>query len=218
MISDSVSVLGGRGNGVSHFPVFENGFVKTDDEDENERGFQSASAWTLPSALECREPNSAASPDNQNPTLLVIGYGNTLRGDDGVGPRVVEDLAAMNLPGVRTLACQLLTPELAEPIAQAGVVVFVDAAVDTPEEVQWRKLEPNETSQLMAHAADPRTMLALARDVFGRVPEAWWLTIPAIKLDFSEEFSPKAQRGCDQAVNLIRKLFKESKSPAVSER
>ena len=67
--------------------------------------------------------------------------------------------------------------------------MFVDAAVDAPKEVQLRKLEPSETTQLMAHAADPRTMLALARDVFGHCPEAWWLTIPAVKLDFSE-FSP----------------------------
>lgn len=138
--------------------------------------------------------------------FLVIGYGNTLRGDDGVGPRVAEAVAAMNLPGVRTLVCQMLTPELADQISQARVAVFVDAAVDAPNEVQLRKLEPNETSQLMAHAADPRTMLALARDVFGHAPQAWWLTIPAVKLDFSEDLSPEAQRGFAQALDLVREL------------
>ena len=35
--------------------------------------------------------------------FLVIGYGNTLRGDDGVGPRVAEAIEKLNLPGVRTL-------------------------------------------------------------------------------------------------------------------
>ena len=136
--------------------------------------------------------------------FLVIGYGNTLRGDDGVGPRVAEAVATLNLPGVRTLACPMLTPELADPIAHAAKVIFVDAAVDAPKEVQWRKLEPNETSQLMAHAADPRTMLALARDVFGHVPEAWWLTIPAVDLGFGEELSPAAQRGFDEAAEKIQ--------------
>jgi hydrogenase maturation protease len=135
--------------------------------------------------------------------VLVIGYGNTLRGDDGVGPRVAETVGQLRLPGVRTLICPLLTPELADPIARAGTVVFVDAAVDAPDVVQWRKLEPNETSQLMAHAADPRTMLALARDVFGHVPEAWWLTIPAVDLDFSEEFSPETQSGFEKAVEML---------------
>ena len=135
---------------------------------------------------------------------LVIGYGNTLRGDDGVGPRAAAAIGDLQLPGVRTLICPLLTPELADPISRAGTVIFVDAAVDAPKEVQWRKLEPNETSQLMAHAADPRTMLALARDVFGRVPAAWWLTIPAVDLDFREDFSPEAQRGLEAAVKKIQ--------------
>ncbi|HEY9173382.1 MAG TPA: hydrogenase maturation protease, partial [Verrucomicrobiae bacterium] len=51
--------------------------------------------------------------------LLVIGYGNTLRRDDGIGPKVAEAVAELNLPGVRSLACPQLTPELAEPIAHA---------------------------------------------------------------------------------------------------
>jgi len=136
--------------------------------------------------------------------VLVIGYGNTLRGDDGVGPRVAEAIGSLRLPGVHTLICPLLTPELADPISRAGKVIFVDAAVDDSPEVQWRQLQPNETSQIMAHAADPRTMLALARDVFGHVPQAWWLTIPAVDLGFSEEFSPAVRRDFDVAVKKIQ--------------
>ena len=138
--------------------------------------------------------------------VLVIGYGNTLRGDDGVGPRVAEAVSQLHLPGVRTLICPLLTPELADPISRVRKVIFVDAAVDAPRAVQWRRLEPNESSQLMAHAADPRTMLALARDVFGHVPEAWWLTIPAVELGFSEELTPAAQLGLAEAVEKIQAL------------
>jgi len=147
---------------------------------------------------------------NHDTKILVIGYGNTLRGDDGVGPRVAEAVGKLNLPGVQTLICPLLTPELADPISRAATVIFVDAAVDAQKTVQWRKLEPNETSQLMAHAADPRTMLALARDVFGHVPEAWWLTIPAVDLGFSEDFSPAVQRGFAEAVEKIQAFCRES--------
>ena len=136
--------------------------------------------------------------------ILVIGYGNTLRGDDGVGPRVAEAIGNLRLPGVSALICPLLAPELADQISRAAKVIFVDAAVDAPREVLWRKLEPNDTSQLMAHAADPRTMLAVARDVFGHVPEAWWLTIPATDLGFCEDFSSEAQRALVEAVEKIR--------------
>jgi hydrogenase maturation protease len=141
--------------------------------------------------------------------FLVIGYGNTLRGDDGVGPRVAEAIEQLALPGVRTLVCPMLTPELADPIARAHTVIFVDAAVDAPQEVQLRKLEPNETSQLMAHAADPRTMLALSRDVFGHTPQAWWLTIPAEQMEFCEELSGRTQEGFAEAVKKIRQLCRK---------
>jgi hydrogenase maturation protease len=143
-------------------------------------------------------------PATEAANVLVIGYGNTLRGDDGVGPRVAEAIGHLGLPGVRTLICPLLTPELADPISKAENVIFVDAAVDAPREVQWRPLQPKESSQLMAHAADPRTMLALARDVFGHVPPAWWLTIPAVDLGFSEEFSPAVQRDFAVALEKIQ--------------
>ena len=138
--------------------------------------------------------------------FLVIGYGNELRSDDGVGPKVAAAVDKLHLPGVRTLICPQLSPEHAEPVSQARIVVFVDAAVDAPREVQFRKLEPAGSSQLIAHAADPRTMLALARDVYGRCPEAWWLTIPAVKLGFSEELSPEAHRGLEEAVEKIKAL------------
>jgi len=141
-----------------------------------------------------------------NNNLLVIGYGNTLRGDDGVGPRVAEAVDALHLPGVHTLICQQLSPEHAAPISLAQTVIFVDAAMDGPNEVQLRPLEAGATTQLMAHAANPRTMLALSRDVFGHVPQAWWLTIPAVNMNFSEDLTPEAQRGLAEAVAKIQTL------------
>ena len=141
--------------------------------------------------------------------LLVIGYGNTLRSDDGVGPKVAEETAALALPGVRALACALLTPELAEPVSQAATVVFVDAAVDTPREVQMRKLAPAESSQIIAHAATPAILLALARDVFGHTPQAWLLTIPVEELGIGEELSATARRGFATALQEIRKLHQQ---------
>jgi hydrogenase maturation protease len=137
--------------------------------------------------------------------LLIIGYGNTLRGDDGVGPKVAEAVEALSLPGVRTLVCALLTPELAEPVSQVSAVVFVDAAVDAPREVQMRRLAAAGSSQVMAHAASPATLLALARDVFGHAPEAWLLTIPVREFGVGEELSPLAQTGLKIALREIEK-------------
>ena len=148
------------------------------------------------------------------PGFLVIGYGNTLRRDDGVGQRVAESIAALGLPGVEALACALLTPELAGLVARAGTVVFVDASVEAPRRVQLRRLEPADSSRILAHAADPRTLLALARDVFGRVPQAWWLTIPIEDLGIGEELSLLARRGLELAVQEIVAQVKAARDGA----
>ena len=150
------------------------------------------------------------NPTNPSAGFLVLGYGNTLRRDDGVGPKAADAIEALALPGVRTLACALLTPELADPISRARSVVFVDAAVDAPREVQLRKLAPADSSQLMAHAANPATMLALARDVFGHAPEGWLLTIPVEDMGIGEDLSLFAQCGLEIALEEIKNLARAS--------
>ncbi len=135
---------------------------------------------------------------------LVIGYGNTLRSDDAVGPRVVEALESMRLPGVSALALPLLTPEAAEPVSRAHHVIFVDAATGKHPGVTLRVLKPSHSSQVMAHAAQPETILALARDLFGHCPDAWLLAIPVEDLSLGERLSPLAEAGLRQAVELLQ--------------
>lgn len=141
-----------------------------------------------------------------SPLLLVLGYGNTLRSDDGVGPRVAEAIGELRLANLETLACPQLTPELAEPVSRARIVIFVDAAIDAPREVQLRKLLPADSAQIMAHAAEPRAILALSREVFGKAPEAWSLTIPIEHTGIGEELSPLAREGCFAAIRKIKEL------------
>lgn len=138
--------------------------------------------------------------------LLVIGYGNTLRQDDSLGPRVAEHIRARHLRGVQTLICTQLAPEHAEPVSRARAVVFVDAAAGPLRQVRLQRIAPRESTQLLTHAAEPATVLALALAVYGHAPEAWWLTIPAVHLGFGTELSVTAQRGAARAVREIVQL------------
>ena len=148
-------------------------------------------------------------------TLLVIGYGNTLRRDDGVGPKAAAAIDDLGLSDVITMAYPQLTPELADPVSRAAAVLFVDAEIDYPGELRLRRIEPSDCSQILAHAADPSVLLALARDAFGRSPEAWMLTIPAEALGFGEELSPTALRGVGHAVETFRELHRKLRERGV---
>jgi len=140
--------------------------------------------------------------------LLVIGFGNTLRCDDGAGPRVADLVEELDLAGVLTLACHQITPELAYPVSMAPAVVFVDASVDGSREVRLRALEPCHTSLVLNHAPSPESLLALARDAFGHAPRAWILTVPTEILAYGEDLSPTAHKGIAEAVQRIRDLYR----------
>lgn len=139
--------------------------------------------------------------------ILVIGYGNELRGDDAVGVRVAEAVSAWQLPGVRALAVPQLTPELSEDIAAARQVVFVDATSEPSiHEVQVRALEPATVEPGDSHLSDPRALLALALALFGQAPRAWLVAIPVADFACGAPLSPLARRGLAAALARLREL------------
>jgi len=138
--------------------------------------------------------------------LLVIGYGNTLRQDDRAGPLVAGTIESYALPGVRTLVCAQLSPEHAEAVARAREVVLVDAMSGSVRATNLQRIAPAASPQVTTHAVEPPTLLALARDVYGRVPPVWLLTVPAEKLGFGTDISETTRHGVEVAVGKIVKL------------
>jgi hydrogenase maturation protease len=141
-------------------------------------------------------------------TTVVIGYGNTLRGDDAVGPCVASLVASWRQPGVRALAVQQLTPELAEMLASAGLAVFVDACPTSEgEEVQVQWLGLAGSTYTLGHASNPQYLLALARALYGRSPPAWWVLVPGANFELREGLSAVAARGVEAALRKIAFLL-----------
>ena len=106
--------------------------------------------------------------------VLVVGYGNPLRGDDGVGCHAAGVLAAdPRLKGATVLARHQLTPELAADIAGASLVVLVDASVTggAPGSVAVRSIQPRRDSPpSWSHHLDPAALAGLAHALYGHVP------------------------------------------------
>jgi len=144
--------------------------------------------------------------ENRGGPVTIVAYGNTLRSDDGVARRLAEELEELTLPEFQVISCDLLIPELAEAVSRADRVIFVDAEANSNEPVRARKVVPAESSQLMAHHASARVILALARDVFGRAPEAWLVTIPGRNFEIGEVLSEIATQGKQKALELIKAI------------
>jgi|ERR1041385_4300432 hydrogenase maturation protease len=140
-------------------------------------------------------------------TLLVIGYGNDLRGDDAVGPAVAAAVEQMRLDGVRVLIQHQLTPELAEPVSRARAVVFVDAAESGDRTIQIHELTSADRNGILTHACVPQSLLGLARTLFGHCPRGWSITIPVERTAFGEPLSAPASQGAALAVAEIKKIW-----------
>jgi len=149
--------------------------------------------------------------------LLVIGYGNPLRQDDGLGWHIAMAIEALDLPGLQVLAAQQLTHELAAPMALAEAVVFVDAAYGDaaangsaqaikPLALQpmHRNLQaPNPGPQTFSHQLTPQALLLLAGELYGHQPAALQLLVPAQWHGHGEGFSPCAATALPTAMALL---------------
>jgi hydrogenase maturation protease len=140
--------------------------------------------------------------------VLVIGYGNELRGDDGLGPLVAKAVAAANLPGVRVLTARQLLPEFAADLAQARLVVFVDASeVRSESGVEVRPLTAENATNWCTHHVDPHTLLALTQAIYERTPQAWWLMASGRNFELGERLSDMAEENARQALVCLLRLI-----------
>lgn len=149
---------------------------------------------------------------------LVIGYGNTLRGDDGVGYRAADMVDSWGLPNVRSLACHQLTPELAADIAMADQVIFLDAQPSTltPESLEPcqplrldQQLNPPSpaTASFSAHHSRPESLMELAQQLYGCTAIAYIIPIPTRDFSYGEILSPLAAAGLAQALQQVRQML-----------
>lgn len=138
---------------------------------------------------------------------LVIGYGNTLRGDDGVGYRVAEMVEAQNWKGISAIACHQLTPELAAAIAVCDCVIFVDATLPGMlRAITVQPLQGAATTSLDTHHSHPAGLLNLAAQLYDAHPQAYQILLPTEHMDFGETLSAIAQRGMVAALQQVHAI------------
>jgi len=139
---------------------------------------------------------------------LILGCGNSLRGDDGVGPWLCAwaERRLCSEPGVRVIARQQWTPELAEEIAVADAVVFIDCSLESPPgSVRLDDIVASSGEGAPAtHTVSPPELLALARDLYGSMPKrSMLLTIGAGSTELGEEFSAPVKDALVSARQLL---------------
>jgi hydrogenase maturation protease len=153
-------------------------------------------------------PAQKTEPEN----VLVIGFGNPGRLDDGLGPALSERIALLGIPGVTCDADYQLMIEDAADIARNDIVVFADASVDAAAPFSWSQLKAKADYSFSTHSVSPEAVLQLAATSFSGRARAYLLAIRGYEFNsFGEKISEKAQANLDAAASFLHNVLLSGK-------
>lgn len=158
----------------------------------------------------CAEAAGAESGEPIVSGILIIGYGNVLRGDDAVGVLAAHQLEQKfsRDPEVKVIACQQLTPEMADDISGSELVIFLDASYsEEPGTVRCKPLSADNASPGFTHDVSPEWLVAAAEQLYGDMPKAMSLTLSGWSFDAGRRLSGGAQRCLPELVRQANELI-----------
>jgi hydrogenase maturation protease len=150
--------------------------------------------------------------------LLILGYGNPDREDDGVAWHILCALTIkLGLPAPGSyedefpesaqmdFAFQLqLTPEMAEEVASYEYVCFIDAHTgNIPEPVRLIAVESEFQNSPFTHHLTPQSLISMCETIYGKKLDAALLSVLGHRFLFSRELSEETAKLVPQAVELI---------------
>lgn len=150
--------------------------------------------------------------------VLILGYGNPDREDDGVAWHLLDRLArrldpsgqGMGEETVRafdrvTLQFSLqLMPEMAEQVAMFDRVLFIDAHTGSePEDLTWQPLTAHFQQSPFTHHMTPATLLSIAESLYGSRPQAVLVALRGFAFGFQRGLSEQTQKLAELAEQKI---------------
>jgi len=143
--------------------------------------------------------------------ILVIGIGNPLRCDDGVGAYVAEGIEAKGLSGVTVWIVQQLQVEDLERMLEFKRIILVDASISGPS-LDFRPIERT-AGQVLAssHHLSAETFMSLALSIYHKDLDMHLCSIKGNCFDVGDKLSPQVQEKAQEAVRLICRSLKGDK-------
>jgi hydrogenase maturation protease len=145
------------------------------------------------------------------PKILVYGYGNPGRQDDGLGVLLADEVESwankMKFEKLHTDANYQLNLEDAAGIAGYDLVFFADASQEDIQDYKLVPLEPSNRVEFSMHAVSPAFILNLCNQVFNHKPEAYLLHIKGYKWGFMERPTRKAKNNLRLALEHLKVII-----------
>lgn len=144
--------------------------------------------------------------------ILILGYGNPLRSDDGLGWRAAEELAEkLSGDDVEIRISHQLTPELVDPISKAKTVFFIDASREGEAgELRCVPVFPAAANSRFSHHVSPAALLGWSRELFGRCPSAFAISVCGQCFELGERLSAVVVASLPSLTALVGQLANQA--------
>ena len=142
--------------------------------------------------------------------LVVFGWGNDARGDDGLGPLLLGRVAQAQLPDVATIEDFQLQIEHALDLEGAEMALFLDAGKDTPAPFSFAEIEARRDASHTTHALSPEAVLDVyARSLGQAPPPSFMLCVRGERFELGEPLSPQAGERLEAAWGFVQGLMRD---------
>ena len=144
--------------------------------------------------------------------ILIYGYGNPGRQDDGLGKALI-DIAEMwaeemKLEHLTLDTNYLLQVEDVLLMRDKDLVIFVDASMEEHvRDYHFEEVEPDSKATFTMHSVSPGYILALYQKLFGEHPPSFLLHIKGYRWELGESITPEAEQNLEQAWVAIKKII-----------
>ncbi len=140
--------------------------------------------------------------------LVVFGWGNDARGDDGLGPILLDRVAREDLPDVTTIEDFQLQIEHALDLDGADLALFLDAGRETPHPFVFAEIFARRDASHTTHALSPEAVLDVCARSLGRAPPpSFKLIVRGERFGLGEPLSGEAQERLETAWSFLRDLL-----------
>jgi hydrogenase maturation protease len=139
--------------------------------------------------------------------LVVFGWGNVSRGDDGLGPLLLARIAEARWADASLIEDFQLQLEHALDLQGADLALFLDAGKDTPAPFAFTEIHARPGMTHTSHALAPETVLGVyEKTLGGRPPPSFLLCLRGERFELGEGLSAEGAARLEAAWTFVQKL------------
>lgn len=146
-------------------------------------------------------------------SLLIFGYGNPSRGDDALGPLLLERLEELDLPYLELLTDFQLQVEHAIDLQGRERVLFIDASVSCTTPYTFSRIFAQKDASYTSHVMSPMALLHSYMQLYGEPPPAYLLQIRGECFKLGKSLSILATANLEASFDLLQRICSKSTLP-----